>query len=108
MQIAEELLEENVHLTEWPTAVLGAFSPEYLALPRPCFGDGHAEASAVFPAGCRAGQEQLMSNFIAIRNGGDQYLDTVRTGFENVLAARFNDARFFHDLDRRTPLAAKD
>ena len=51
--------------------------------------------------------EALMPNFIAIRNGGGEYLDTVRAGFENVLAARFNDARFFHDLDGQTTLAAQ-
>ncbi len=105
VQIAEELLEENVQLTEWPTAVLGGFSPEYLSLPRPVLVTAMRKHQRYFPLVSPEGA--LMPNFIAIRNGGDQYLDTVRTGFENVLAARFNDARFFHDLDGKTPLAEK-
>lgn len=105
VQIAEELLDENVFLTEYPTAVLGAFAPEYLALPRPVLVTAMRKHQRYFPLVSLDGR--LMPNFIAVRNGGGEYLDTVRAGFENVLAARFNDARFFHDLDSRTPLEAK-
>ncbi len=34
-------------------------------------------------------------NFIAIRNGDDIHIDTVREGNEHVLGARFADANFF-------------
>lgn len=104
VQIAEELLDENVNLTEYPTAVLGAFSEEFLSLPRPVLVTAMRKHQRYFPLVSPDGT--LMPRFIAIRNGGDQYLDTVRAGFENVLSARFNDARFFHDLDSQTSLAA--
>ena len=105
VQIAEELLDENVHLTEYPTAVLGAFSADFLTLPRPVLVTAMRKHQRYFPLVSPDGA--LMPNFIAIRNGGGEYLDTVRAGFENVLAARFNDARFFHDLDGQTTLAAQ-
>ena len=105
VQIAEELLDENVFLTEYPTAVLGAFSPEFLALPRPVLVTAMRKHQRYFPLTAPDGS--LMPNFVAIRNGGGDYLDTVRSGFENVLSARFNDARFFDDLDSQTTLAAK-
>ena len=105
VQIAEELLDENVFLTEYPTSVLGAFNPEYLSLPRPVLVTAMRKHQRYFPLVSSDGA--LMPNFVAVRNGGDQYLDTVRAGFENVLSARFNDARFFDDLDSQTTLAAK-
>jgi glycyl-tRNA synthetase len=37
----------------------------------------------------------LLPNFIAIRNGDDIHIDTVREGNEHVLGARFADANFF-------------
>jgi glycyl-tRNA synthetase beta chain len=46
-----------------------------------------------------------LPRFIAVRSGGDRALDTVREGNERVLSARFNDARFFYQQDRETPLA---
>ena len=36
-----------------------------------------------------------MAHFIAIRNGDDLHIDTVREGNEHVLGARFADANFF-------------
>jgi glycyl-tRNA synthetase len=38
---------------------------------------------------------QLLPHFIAIRNGDDLHIDTVREGNEHVLGARFADANFF-------------
>jgi len=38
---------------------------------------------------------QLLPHFIAIRNGDDIHIDTVREGNEHVLGARFADANFF-------------
>ena len=105
VQIAEELLDENVYLTEYPTDVLGGFESDFLSLPRPVLVTAMRKHQRYFPLVSPDGA--LMPNFIAVRNGGDQYLDVVRTGFENVLAARFNDARFFHDLDGQTTLAAQ-
>jgi len=105
VQIAAELLDENVFLTEYPTAVLGAFSPDYLTLPRPVLVTAMRKHQRYFPLVASDGS--LMPNFVAVRNGGGEYLDTVQAGFENVLSARFNDARFFDELDSQTLLSAK-
>ena len=105
VQIVEELLDENIFLTEYPTAVLGAFNPEYLTLPRTVLVTAMRKHQRYFPLVSSDGS--LMPNFIAVRNGGGEYLDTVRAGFENVLSARFNDARFFDELDSHTPLSTK-
>ncbi len=105
VQIAPELLDENVNLTEYPTAVRGGFSPEFLTLPRPVLVTAMRKHQRYFPL--VGGDGALLPGFVAVRNGGDLALDTVRVGFENVLAARFNDARFFDEMDARTTLASK-
>jgi len=105
VQIAPELLEENVNLTEYPTAVRGGFSPDFLTLPRPVLVTAMRKHQRYFPLVAFDGA--LLPGFVAVRNGGGLALDTVRVGFENVLAARFNDARFFDEMDARTTLASK-
>src|SRR4030095_10039918 len=46
----------------------------------------------------------LLPHFIAIRNGDDIGIDTVREGNEHVLGARFADANFFVREDVKQPL----
>jgi glycyl-tRNA synthetase len=46
----------------------------------------------------------LMAYFVAVRNGDDYNLEVVREGYEDVLRARFADAKFFYDNDTRQPL----
>jgi len=93
----EDLVEENVYLTEWPTAVAGEFREEFLALPRPVLIAAMAHYQRFFPVESAPGE--LTSRFISISNGGDEA--TVRQGNEWVLNARFNDAKFFYDEDQR-------
>ena len=103
--IDPDLLEENVHLTEYPTAVLGEFEVEFLMLPRPVLVTAMRKHQRYFPIVDSTGN--LLPRFIAIRNGGSEYLDIVRSGFESVLRARFADAKFFYDLDLKSNLESK-
>lgn len=94
------LLEELVWAIEHPTPMLGTFDPALAAsLPRPvvlvtlqhhqkCFGVASADG-ALLPA------------FVAVRDGGDDHLASVRTGHEWVVGARLADAAFFIEEDRR-------
>jgi glycyl-tRNA synthetase len=52
------------------------------------------------------GSASLLPYFIAVRNGDDLYIDTVREGNEHVLGARFADANFFVREDVKQPLEA--
>lgn len=101
----DPLVEENVYLTEWVTAVLGSFDPAYLSLPRPVLVTAMKKHQRFFPVEDARGG--LLPHFIAIRNGGDAHVDTVRAGYEKVLASRFSDAKFFFDHDQETRLAEK-
>ncbi len=99
------LLEENVYLTEWVTAVLGSFDPAYLELPRPVLVTAMQKHQRFFPVEGPDGN--LLPRFIAVRSGDDAHLGTVRDGYEKVLASRFSDAKFFFDHDRESRLADK-
>ncbi len=96
-EMTEALIEENVYLTEWPQALLGEFLPGYLELPEPVLVTAMAKHERFFPV--RGADGALTNHFVSIRNGGDEA--TVRRGNAWVLSARFNDAKFFFDEDRR-------
>ena len=48
---------------------------------------------------------RLLNKFIAVRNGGKDFLENVIHGNERVLRARLADAEFFFNEDRKKPLA---
>jgi glycyl-tRNA synthetase len=98
-----DLMDEVTNLVERPTAVLGSFEPEYLALPHEVLITAMKKHQRYFPV-VHATSGNLLPSFVAVRNGDDQSLDVVRQGYEDVLRARFADARFFYDQDTTRPL----
>jgi glycyl-tRNA synthetase len=98
-----ELLDEVTNLVEYPTALLGRFEPEYLALPQDVLVTVMKKHQRYFPV-VQADSGELMSYFVAVRNGDDLHLDVVREGNEDVIRARFADAKFFYENDTRRPL----
>ncbi len=111
--IADEgVLDEVTHLVERPTALLGSFSAESLALPREVLVAVMKKHQRYFPValpspGGREGVEGgvLLPYFIAVRNGDSKHLAVVREGNEHVIRARFADADFFVREDRKLKLA---
>jgi glycyl-tRNA synthetase len=116
--IDDGLLNEVANLIEMPTAVMGGFNEEFLTLPRDVLISVMKKHQryfpvvratlAVAPAGSGQGgsgqAQSLLPHFIAIRNGDDIHIDTVREGNEHVLGARFADANFFVREDVKQPL----
>ncbi|MBS1704520.1 MAG: glycine--tRNA ligase subunit beta [Armatimonadetes bacterium] len=98
--IQDSLLDENVFLTEWPTAILGSFSDQFMDLPEAVLVTAMAKHEKFFPV--RDASGKLTPHFVSIRNAGQD--DDVRGGNEWVLNARFNDAKFFFDEDRKRSL----
>ena len=99
----ERLLQEVTNLVEYPTAFVGRFSQEYLAVPSEVLITSMKEHQRYFPLHDAGGR--LMAAFVGVRNGADNHLDLVAKGNEKVLAARLADAKFFYDEDLKTPLA---
>ncbi|MEQ9314466.1 MAG: glycine--tRNA ligase subunit beta [Henriciella sp.] len=98
------LLEEVTGLAEWPVVILGEMDPAFLDLP-----------GEVIQLSMRTHQKyfavrdpktgKLAPNFVVVANieaadGGK----AIAAGNRKVLSARLDDARFFWDNDRKTPL----
>jgi glycyl-tRNA synthetase beta chain len=103
----EGLIETVTHLTEWPSAILGEFEPEYLGLPEEVLVTvmrDHQKYFAVEDA-----QGKLAPHFLAVLNtaADDEGQAIIRHGNARVLRARFKDARFFWDFDQKIPLAER-
>ncbi|MFZ5645429.1 MAG: glycine--tRNA ligase subunit beta [Bacillota bacterium] len=103
VEMDEDLLDEVTNLVEYPAAFAGSFDSSYLRLPKEVLITPMKEHQRYFPVTTAGGN--LMPRFIAVRNGTEKYIETVRAGNEKVLRARLADAAFFWDEDLKTPLA---
>lgn len=103
VRLDEDLLKEVVYLVEWPTALVGSFSPDYLKIPQELVITPMQDQQRYFPVYNQEGD--LLNHFIAVRNGNEVHLDVVRQGNEKVLQARLADAAFFWQEDQAAPLA---
>jgi glycyl-tRNA synthetase beta chain len=95
-----ELLDEVVHLCEHPTVLRGAFAETYFELPTEVIVTA-LKAHQRYFAVERGAAEGLLPCFLAVRDGGREYLDRVIAGNERVLRARLDDALFYWNFDQR-------
>lgn len=98
----DTLLKEVANLVESPTVFLGQFDPEFLELPSEVLTTVMRKHQRYFPIQNADGK--LMNYFVGVRNGDNEHLDRVVHGNEQVLRARFADARFFYNMDITKPL----
>src|SRR5581483_2990314 len=96
------LLDTVVNLTEWPTAILGSFDPEFLELPEEVLVTVMRDHQKYFALEGPDGK--LLPHFLAVLNTDRDPQGLIRHGNERVLRARFNDARFFWKTDQKHPL----
>ncbi|HVP15344.1 MAG TPA: glycine--tRNA ligase subunit beta [Terriglobales bacterium] len=104
----EELLDINNFLVEWPTAFAGSYDPRFHDLPNEVIITALREHQSFFTVRAPGtGDEKLLDKFIAVRNGDERGLDTIRKGNEGVLAARLEDAEFYWQTDLKRPPASR-
>ena len=103
IEIDPLLLMEVTNLLEWPTALVGSFEEAFLELPNEVLVTSMAVHQRYFPVYEKDGTN-LLPYFIAVRNGNEHGLDTVRQGNERVIRARLSDARFFYQEDQKVAL----
>lgn len=101
----EGLLDEVAGLVEWPVPLLGAMNPEFLRLPPEVIRTVMRTHQRYFAV--RSADGALSPHFVVVANieasdGGA----LIAAGNARVLSARLDDARFFWDEDRKTPLEA--
>lgn len=99
-----ELLEEVMHIVEYPTALMGEVADKYMHLPEAVITTPMKDHQRYFPVRNKDGQ--LLPHFITVRNGDAYALDKVKAGNEKVLKARLEDAAFYYREDQKQPLAS--
>ena len=96
------LLDTVVNLTEFPSAILGGFDPQFLALPEEVLVTVMRDHQKYFAIEDANGK--LLPHFLAVLNTDSDPQGLIRQGNERVLRARFNDARFFWQTDQKRSL----
>ena len=98
------LVATVVNLTEFPSAILGSFDPEFLDLPEEVLVTVMRDHQKYFAIEDANGK--LLPHFLAVLNTDTDSdgLGLIRHGNERVLRARFNDARFFWQTDQKQTL----
>jgi glycyl-tRNA synthetase beta chain len=102
------LLEEVAGLVEWPLVLLGDMSADFLDLPHEVIRLSMRTHQKYFAVRDPKTQK-LAPHFVVVanveaRDGGR----AIAAGNARVLSARLNDARFFWDADRKTPLYTEE
>jgi glycyl-tRNA synthetase beta chain len=98
----DALLDTVVNLTEFPSAILGSFDPQFLALPEEVLVTVMRDHQKYFALEDAEGN--LLPHFLAVLNTDSDPKGLIRHGNERVLRARFNDARFFWQTDQKKSL----
>jgi glycyl-tRNA synthetase beta chain len=98
-----DLLETLTFITEFPTAIKGDFDPAYLELPAEVLTTVMKHHQKYFSVESAPGK--LAPHFVAVMNTSGDPDGLVKKGNERVLRARFNDARFFWNVDQQRKLA---
>ncbi|HXR96335.1 MAG TPA: glycine--tRNA ligase subunit beta [Terriglobales bacterium] len=95
-----------VNLTEFPDAIVGSFDAKYLrTLPPEVLVTVMRDHQKYFAVENKSGE--LEPKFIAIINQASDRKGLIRHGNERVLRARFSDAEFFWQTDRKLTLAER-
>ena len=102
VQTDNDLLNEIVAITEYPTALLGNFDEEFLILPPEAIITSMKEHQRYFPVFKNG---KLTNKFIVVSNAFTDTFSKIINGNERVLRARLNDALFFYKNDLKNGLS---
>jgi glycyl-tRNA synthetase beta chain len=93
----EGLLDEVANLVEYPRPLIGDIDPRYLELPREVLLTSMQSHQKSF--GVQGPDGRLLPHFLTTLNIEPVDIALVKKGWERVLKARLEDARFFWEAD---------
>lgn len=101
VEMDNELLDEIIAITEYPSVLLGRFDERFLKIPQEMIITSMKENQRYFAV---YKNERLYNGFIVVSNafGGD--FDLIVRGNEKVLKARLQDAEFFYENDLKAKM----
>lgn len=97
----EELMDEVVAITEYPTPLLGSFDESFLKLPPEVIMTSMKEHQRYFPV---FKDGVLHNGFVVVSNAKTEDFSQVIAGNERVLKPRLADAVFFYENDLKRGL----
>ncbi|CAL5381261.1 unnamed protein product [Camellia sinensis] len=100
--VQSALLDEVANLVEAPVPVLGKFNESFLELPKDLLIMVMQKHQKYFAITDEDGK--LLPYFIAVANGAINEM-VVKKGNEAVLRARYEDAKFFYEMDTRRKIS---
>ncbi|MGW8247652.1 MAG: glycine--tRNA ligase subunit beta [Acidiferrobacterales bacterium] len=103
--IEADLLDEVTSLVEWPEPLLAGFEDKYLDVPAEALITTMQDNQKYFPVVNKRGK--LLPHFITVANIRSKQKKKVQQGNERVIRARFSDAEFFWNSDRKTKLESR-
>lgn len=95
----DSLLDEVQGLAEHPVPLLADFDPAYLEVPREVLLTSMESHQKSF--GIEGADGRLLPHFLTVLNITPEDMSIVKRGWERVLRARLEDARFFWQADLR-------
>ncbi|PCI77957.1 glycine--tRNA ligase subunit alpha/beta [Candidatus Aerophobetes bacterium] len=95
------VLNEVLHLSEYPRLAVGDFSANFLKLPKEVIAIEMVNHQRYFPL--QDASKKLLPHFIYTADQEPQEL--IKSGNERVLSARLRDGVFLYDTDIKTPLS---
>ncbi len=108
--LSEALLNELIDLVEWPDLIVGKFSEEFLDLPLEVLSTVMKSHQKYVPLLLKnnsfskldlSSEKNISTNFFVISNGLEVSNKNIAKGNEKVLRARFSDAKFFVESDKK-------
>lgn len=102
IEIDEELLDEVVAITEYPTALIGNFDEEFLELPEEVIVTSMKEHQRYFAV---YKDEKLTNSFVVVSNSKTDDFSKIIVGNEKVLRPRLADGMFFYKNDIKNGLS---
>ena len=101
----ETLLGEVAGLVEWPVPLIGRIDDEFMSVPQEVLTSTMRANQKYFALHDKAGK--LANRFIVVANLKPKTAAAIVNGNERVLRARFADARFLWDQDRKQTLTSR-
>ncbi|ODN30260.1 glycine--tRNA ligase subunit beta [Fervidobacterium thailandense] len=97
----EELIEEVAILTEYPKLISGTFDTKFMELPEELIRTTikHHQRAFTTHKDCK-----LTNTFVAFIDKPSDVKDNARKGYERVINARLEDARYYYEKDVKVPL----
>ena len=108
--LSEGLLNELTDLVEWPDLIIGKFNDEFLDLPVEVLSTVMKSHQRYVPLLLKnksfskldlSSEKNISTNFFVISNGLEVSNKNIAKGNEKVLKARFSDAKFFVESDKK-------